>query len=141
MKERTLIIKVSIPAGTDANRILTARLNADPKTGDQDFIQIPKGKVWVIDDIYVISSPSIDVILYFYKNDEKLMTSTPPVSTLQVNNPARPMVEPFGYEEFSKMTVLAVNLAKNTGSEAVEVTVYAKVKEYDVEELVAPSPF
>jgi len=126
--EKTLQIKVSVPAGANANTILMAKIIEDPKKGEQSEILVPKGEIWIIDDIYITSTPSIDVMLYFYKNDRKLMTSTPPVSTLKVDNPARPTVQPIGYMEHEKLTVQAVNLAANSGTSAVDITVYAHVK-------------
>jgi hypothetical protein len=70
----------------------------------------------------------VDVILRIKKNREYKL-ETPPVSSLLVSNPSRPMLPGIGFEPNSRLSVEAINLSAG-GSSATTVEVYATVEIY-----------
>jgi len=127
-KELTLIAMVNIPANTKAHSVVPVSFTVDPQLGPQNSIQIPKGKAWIVKDVYTTESPSVDCIIQFMKNDEGPILQTDPLSTLIVTNPAKPKYKPLYYEEFSKLSAKAVTLA-DAGTGGATVTFYIKVEE------------
>ena len=128
---RTINFQITIPANQAANSVLAgsnAQVVVDPIIGAENMHVIPSSETWFITDIYVKSTPSIDVILRIKKNrDYKL--ETPPVSALLVSNPSRPMLPVLMFEPNSQLSVEAVNLSAG-GSSATTVEVYATVEIY-----------
>ncbi len=130
--EKTITIQVTIPAGQAANSVLTAKLIDNPIEGAKDSLQVPINEVWLITDLYVKSAPSIDCILEFYKNGTKKMIRTDPLSTNVITYDTRPGIGSayLGYGPGDILSIQAINLDKNSGTAAVTVTAYAKVKVY-----------
>ena len=128
---KTIIFKITIPANQAANSVLAggnAQVVADPIVGAQNMFVIPSTETWFITDIYVKSSPAIDVVLRIKKNrDYKL--ETPPVSALLVSNPSRPQLPVLMFEPNSQLSVEAINLAAG-GASATTVEVFATVEVY-----------
>lgn len=128
--EKTITIQVTVPAGQAANSVLTAKLIDNPIEGSKDSLQVPINEVWMITDLYVKSAPSIDCILEFYKNGTKKMIRTDPLSTNVITYDTRPGIGSayLGYGPGDILSVQAINLDANSGTAAVTVTAYAKVK-------------
>ncbi|MEM5830423.1 MAG: hypothetical protein QXL82_02860 [Candidatus Aenigmatarchaeota archaeon] len=128
---KTIRFIITIPANQAANSVLAgnnAQVVADPIIGAQNMFVIPSSETWFITDIYVKSSPSIDVVLRIKKNrDYKL--ETPPVSALLVSNPSRPQLPVLMFEPNSQLSIEAVNLAAG-GASATTVEVFATVEIY-----------
>jgi len=128
---KTIRFVIIIPANQAANSVLAgsnAQIVADPIIGPVNMFVIPSSETWFITDIYVRTSPSIDVILRIKKNrDYKL--ETPPVSALLVSNPSRPQLPVLMFEPNSQLSIEAVNLAAG-GTSATTVDVFATVEIY-----------
>ena len=129
-RKETWTLKITIPAGQAANSTLNVKIIRDPRTGEEDYIQMVQ--TFYVHDVYVLSSPSIDCILIFEKNDTRVVAKTPPLSALDVTKTNRPF--PFGkdtvlgYESLAKLTIKAINLEANSGTADVEVTAYMEVE-------------
>jgi hypothetical protein len=126
--EQTLIATVTVPANQAVNSLLMSNITTDPMLPAQQRLSIPKGEYWVIEDLYVTASPSVDGIVRFKVNDQ-YMGATNPLSTYNVNNPARPRIKPLTLKEFDTLVLEYVNTQAG-GSAATTVTYYLKVRRY-----------
>lgn len=129
-KEFTIIAKFTIPTGAAANSTIPVKFMVDPRQGELNALQVPKGEVWVIKDIYVTSAPSVDSVVELYKNDDEKVLVTDPLGALVQSNPAKPKYKPITFEEFSKLSAVAITLAANGTGADVEVTFYIKAEKY-----------
>jgi len=128
--EHTGIITITLPANLPANQTVVASFTLDPRYPSVSRLTIPKGETWQIEDIYITSAPSVDCIVRIVKNEREVIHITPPVSTLDVSNPARPRLGvPITFSEYDTVTIEAINLA-NVGSSDVTITLYVKVVKY-----------
>ena len=126
MYDFTAQIKVTVPASQTANSVLQATIVTDPRTSGSSQAQVPMTEVWIIDDVYVKSAQSIDLLLNFKKNGRKTLSSVGPVNTLVVSNPSRPRPPVMGYEPGSIMSIDAINLDAGGSADTTE-TVYAHI--------------
>lgn len=129
---KTIKFVITIPANQAANTVLAgsnAQVVADPVIGAQTMIVIPSTETWFITDIYVKSSPPIDVVLRIKKMNREYKLETPPVSALLVSNPSRPQLPVLMFEPNSQLSIEAVNLAAG-GASATTVEVFATVEIY-----------
>jgi len=127
--ETTLICTVTFPANQAANVPTQVSFTIDPSLPAVSQFQIPNNESWVIDDVYVTGSQSVDAIVTFVKNFLEVMTKTSPINSLLVSNPSRPRVAPVVYAPTEIMTIQAQNLAA-IGTSAVTDTFYVKVKRF-----------
>jgi len=127
--ESTFIIQASFAANLPANNKVAATVLLDPALGAQSVVTIPASEAWVLIDLFVSSSQSVDAILEFKKNLTQSVLKTSPVNTLLVSNPSRPVPAPILYEPQSLMTIEATNLSA-IGASPVTITVYAKFKRF-----------
>jgi hypothetical protein len=132
---RTFRFVITVPANAPANSLLVgdnARVEVDPLVGPQREVVVPMNEIWVIKDVYVRSSGDVpvDCIVAFVKNGRKELQWTPPLSALNVANPARPRVDPMLFEGDSRLSIRAVNLAAG-GNAAQTVVFYADVDVYE----------
>jgi len=128
---KSIKFQITIPASQSANSLLVgsnAQVIENPLVGALNEFVIPSTETWVIKDIYVTQSPTVDVQLKIKKN-RKYMLETPPVSSLLVSNPSRPKLPALLYEPNSKLSVEAINLSAGQ-STSQTVTVQADVDIY-----------
>ena len=135
-KEFTVIAKVTIDANAPANSTFPVKFLVDPRQGELNAIQVPKGETWVLKDVYVTSAPSVDAVAEIFKNDDNKVLMTDPLSALVQSNPAKPKYKPIVFEEFSKISADVITLAAN-GTSAVTETFYLK---FEKVEAGAPAP-
>ena len=138
-KEFTVIAKVTVDANAPANSTFPVKFLVDPRQGELNAIQIPKGETWVLKDVYVTSAPSVDAIVEIYKNDDNKVLGTDPLSALVQRNSAKPKYKPVAFEEFSKLSAVAITLAAN-GTSAAEITFYMKFEKVPVTQVQENAP-
>ena len=126
-RELTIIAQYTVSANLPANSIVTVSFTVDPSIGSENQIFVPKGYQLVIKDIYSTTTPSVDALVSFYKNNEELMLTTDPVSTLGVSNPARPKYKPLVIDEQNYLNAKAITLAAG-GTAASTDTFYIKAE-------------
>jgi len=124
--ETTLKCTVTFDANLPANSVKIVNMTLDPLVGAQTVLQVPDNEAWVIEDIYVTSSPDVDAIVDIYKNELDVVLKTDPISTLLVSNPSRPKYGKKVFEPGARLSMRAVNLAA-IGTEAVTDTFYVKL--------------
>jgi hypothetical protein len=127
--EQGVIVQVTVPANQPANSLLTASIILDPQLGGVNLVTIPQNEAWVIDDVYVTASQSIDAILVFKKGLKEEVARTPPINSLLVSNPSRPRIKPILYRANEMLSINAINLQAG-GSSATILTVHAKVRRF-----------
>ena len=127
--ESVVIITATFQANLPANSLINAKIQFDPALDPQTEVRVPISEAWVIDDVFVSSSQSVDAILQFEKNYGETVARTPPINSMIVSNPSRPMIKPAVYGPGEILTIKAQNLAA-IGSSAVTITVYAKIKRF-----------
>jgi hypothetical protein len=126
--EVTCIATVTVKAGTPVNSVLTTNFIVDPTKPATSSLVAYKGETWVIEDIFVTASPAVDLILKFIKNDTELVQQTQPLSTYNINNPAKPRISPVVLREFEKLTIDAINMSTPTADQTI--TFYIKLARY-----------
>lgn len=136
-KEFVIIAKFTVTASAAANSTFPVKFLVDPRQGELNALQVPKGETWVIKDIYVTSSPAVDAVVELYKNDDNKVLVTDPLSALIQSNPAKPKYKPIPFEEFSKLSAVAITLAAETSGSNQEITFYIKAEKV---EAGAPAP-
>ena len=127
--EQGVILQVTVPANQPANSLLTVNIVLDPQLGGVNLVTIPNNEAWVIEDVFVTASQSIDAILVFKKGLKDEVARTPPINTLLVSNPSRPRIKPILYKANEMLSINAINLQAG-GSAATTLTVYAKVRRF-----------
>ena len=127
--EHTVIITATFPANLPANNKVFASIQLDPALSPVSQLTIPPSEAWVLEDLFVTSSQSVDAILEFTKNLTEVAFRSAPVNSLLVSNPSRPRPSPVLYEPQSILTISAQNLAA-IGASAVTITVYAKFRRF-----------
>jgi hypothetical protein len=127
--EVTCIAQTTIRANTPANSVNTTTFIIDPTKPADNKLQVYKGETWVVEDIFVTSAPAIDLILKFIKNDTELVQQTQPLSTYNINNPAKPRISPIVLKEFEKLTIDAINMSAGGNSDTT-ITFYIKLARY-----------
>jgi len=130
--EQTVILQVNLAANTPANSTVYTNIVMEPALGAVQQFQIPPNEAWVLEDLYVKDTPTVDVILTFKKNLTQDVMKTPPLSALIVSNPARPKISRQLYEGNSIMTITANNLSA-VGTSAVTITAFLKVRRFIAE--------
>ena len=110
------VIRVEVPANLPPNSTIQADIQVDEREGFFTFQQVPASEAWVIEDVFVTSTPSIDISLYFFKNRLQQIAKVGPMSTRLVSNPSRPPTAPMVYGPTSILTVQAVNLVAGGAS-------------------------
>jgi len=137
-KEFVIIAKYTVPANSPANSTVPIKFILDPRQGELNAIQVPKGETWVIKDIYVTKAPDVDGVVELFKNDDTKVLVTDPLSALVQSNPAKPKYKPIVFEEFSKLSADAITLDA-AGTSNVDVTFYIKAEKYEAG-AAAPAP-
>jgi len=127
--EQTAILQVVLKANTPANSQVFTNIILEPGLGAVQQLQIPPNEAWVLEDLFVRDSPTVDVILTFRKNLTEDVMKTAPLSALLVTNPARPRISKQVYEGNSIMTIVAQNLAA-VGASDVTVTAFLKIRRF-----------
>jgi len=125
---KTIKFLITIPANQQANSLLVgsnAQIVENELVGPVNELVIPSTETWIIKDIYVKTSPAIDVNIKIKKN-RKYMVETGPVSSLLISNPSRRRLPMLGYEPNSRLTIEAINLGAG-GASATQVEVFADV--------------
>ncbi len=126
--EVTCIANVTVKAGTPVNSVNTTTFIVDPTKPADNKLVAYKGETWVIEDIFVSSAPAVDLILKFIKNDTELVQQTQPLSTYNINNPAKPRISPVVLREFEKLTIDAINMSSPAADQTI--TFYIKLARY-----------
>jgi hypothetical protein len=136
MVEKTLIATVTVAANTPANMRQAVSFAEAGKPSVTRFT-IPKGRVWVIKDVFIKASGdvTIDGVAIFVKNEVEDIAKTAPLSTLLVSNPSRPTIAKLVYDEQTVLTIDFVNTVAQ-GTSATSNTFYIIVD--DMEKLAAP---
>ena len=125
LMETTVQVQINLAANLPANSLTHCKLMIDPTTGFQDTIQIPPNEVWVIDDIFVSASQTVDGQLVIRRNTRDVMTTTHPINSLLISNPSRPkLTVPLVFKGGEIIDAQFINLAA-VGASAV--TEYALV--------------
>ena len=127
--EQTVIITARFPANLPANNKVYASIYLDPSLSPVSQLTIPANEAWVLEDLFVTGSQSVDAILEFMKNLTEVVFKSAPVNSLLVSNPSRPIPRPVLYEPQSILTISAQNLAA-IGASDVTITVYAKFRRF-----------
>ena len=123
-------LTINIPAGAPAGQPLPVQMSITlgQNTLSGSAIVVPATQAWIIADIYTTGTPSIDGNLLIYKNGVKFLETTPNLSALTINNPARiPIPVPVKYFPQETINMLFVPAAANSGSTTVTDTAYAIV--------------
>lgn len=124
-KEFVAVVRATITAGTPAGAEVSGKIVVDPVVGEVSEVVIPKGRKWTIVDVYVTSISNVSVVMNFIKNGEEVLATTPPIDTLLVSNPSRPIVTGIEYKSGDRLTVTFTTLSSVTTN--ASVTVYCKV--------------
>jgi hypothetical protein len=127
--EHTAIIRATFPAGLPANNKVYASIQLDPALPAVSQLTIPANEAWVLEDLFVSASQSVDAILEFVKNMTEVTFKSAPVNSLLVSNPSRPIPKPVLFEPQSILTITAQNLAA-IGASDTTITVYAKFRRF-----------
>jgi hypothetical protein len=137
MVEKTLIATVTVAANTPANMRQTVSFGEAGKPS-VTRATIPKGRVWVIKDVFIKASGDVGVdgSAIFVKDEVQDVAKTAPLSTLLVSNPSRPTIAKLMYDEQSTLTIDYVNIAA-VGASAASVTFYIIVD--DMEKAAVPT--
>jgi len=127
-EEFVAICEVTFDANLPANSSKVVNITIDPTIGAKTEHPVPSDRDWIITDIYVTGSQSVDAIVQIIKNGEKVETQTDPINTLLVSNPSRPRIPVTKFEAGSRLSMKAINLAA-IGTAAVTDKFYAKIKQ------------
>jgi len=121
----TVEAKVSIPANTPANASNNISIIIDPKVGPVTQFTIPKGYRYVLVDAFIKSSGDVgaDGIAKLKRNFYEDHVITPPLSTMLVSNPSRPMIAGKSWEEGDTISGEFINTVA-VGAEAKTNTFY-----------------
>ena len=126
MYEKTLIVKVTVPAGQAQYSELVGKIISDPAVGEVQSVQVPVTETWVIKDVYTKSSPAIDLNVRIIKNQRKPLQEIV-LGTQVISNPARPKIKPMAFGPGDVLSVKAVNLAAG-GSSDTTIEFYLRVE-------------
>jgi hypothetical protein len=127
--EQTVVIQATFPANLPANNKVYATILLDPALGATSQVTIPANEVWVLDDLFVSASQSVDAILEFQRNLSEVAFKSAPVNSLLVSNPSRPRPAKTLWKGNDILTIAAQNLSA-IGSSATTITTYAKIKRF-----------
>jgi hypothetical protein len=122
--------QVSVPAGASANQTLIASFITDPRLPAVQQLIIPATETWSLDDIFVSSSQSIDLALEIKRNDFEILGFLGSINARLVSNPSRPPFKKLVYPANSKLTMVGINLAENSGTNPVVVTFTLRFTRY-----------
>jgi len=132
MVEKTWILKATVPDGTKAGSVVTVTFKLDPSLGETSVVEVDKGKVYKIKDIYIMDTQPVNGVLKIFEGTyDKLRLSSDPINTLVQSNNMKPRYSPLPFPENTKITaqfVLLEDYTPGTGTPA-EITIYAKVDE------------
>lgn len=123
-REFVAVVRATIPAGA-AGVEVAGTITVDPVVGAVSSVTIPKGRKWVIEDVYVTATSGVGVVMNFVRNGEEVLATTPPIDTLLVSNPSRPKVGNIEYDSGDVWTVTFTTIS--TVATSTNVTVYCKV--------------
>lgn len=126
-RELTLIAQFTVPANAPANSTVTVDFIVDPRLGSQSVYIVPTGYDIIIKDIYVTNTPAVDAVVNIVKNQEEVVATTDPLSTMNVNNVARPRVKPLVFRSGEMLSAQAVTLAVGGASDQT-ITFYIKAE-------------
>jgi hypothetical protein len=124
-KRITVQATVSIPANTPANASNNITFVIDPKVGGVTQFTIPKSFRYVLVDAYIKASDDVgaDGIAKLKRNFYEDHVITPPLSTMLVSNPSRPMIAGKAWEEGDSLSGEFINTVA-VGAEAKTNTFY-----------------
>ena len=124
--EHVVVLRIRVPANQPANSFLPVDMVFDPQLPAVQQQTVPSNEAWVIDDVYVTASQSIDAILVFMKGLKEEMARTSPINSLLVSNPSRPRMAPLLYNGTEILSINAINLQAGGTSDTI-LTAYMKL--------------
>jgi len=132
-REFTIIAQYKVPASQAAGYITKVQFQIDPAYGFQDFINVPADRDLLIKDAYVKKEAdvTVDATLTFYMDDETVVTSTDPISTLALDVRSRGaagVFKPFKIPASHKLSAKATTLEAESANADQTITVYLKAE-------------
>jgi hypothetical protein len=124
----TAIGSISIPASASTSTWITASFSAIETPGSVTSFTLPNGLQYVITDIFVAASQSVDGLIRFIKNGIKVMWQGA-LNTLLVSNPSRPRAPILVYFPYDILSIQF--LPATSPSAATTDTFYFSVEVYN----------
>jgi hypothetical protein len=123
--EMTFILTITLAASLSINSQTYASIQMNPALSGVNMLNVPADEAWVLEDLYVTASQSIDGMILFFINQSTIAFQSGNINGLVVTNVARPIPKPFRYGGNAIITVAFINLAA-VGTAGATDTVYAK---------------
>ncbi len=126
--ELSWILRFSIAGSAPAYSTVPGQiLNASTGTTSPNYT-VPKGRVLVIDDVFVTASQSVDGKLVIKKNNITNVAETVDINSLLVSNPSRPKISPLVFNEGDEVSFELKTIQANSSTSAVTDTVLVKYR-------------
>jgi len=125
----TWTLTATFPANLPANGVVVLNFTRDPLRGAVTQEQVPQTENWVIDDMWIEASQTPNTIIILKRNIEEDLLRSPPINTLLVSNPSRPMIPRKRLKRGDILTGTAINLAA-IGTASETITLYIKVMRF-----------
>jgi hypothetical protein len=123
----TGVATATIKAGTPANTPIPVNIVYDPLKPAVSTIQPAPDETWIIEDIFVTSSPSIDGVVQFVLDDSRDVQKTNPLSTYRADYANKPKIDPVTVQGMHRLNLFYYNATAGGGSDTT-VTFYLKIR-------------
>jgi hypothetical protein len=124
--ELSWILQFSIAGSAPAYSTVPGQiLNASTGTLSPNYT-VPKGRVLVLDDVFITASQPVDGKLVIKRNNITNVAETVDINSLLVSNPSRPKISPVVFQEGDEVSFELKTIAANSGTSAVTDTVLVK---------------
>jgi len=123
-------VKWTNPAGSTTGDVVVAEIQTDPKRPGQPSITVPKGRTFVIKDMFKNPDVTIGGSIEFVINDLEVVYRSPDVNVMDPNNPSRPLPpDIYLYEGDNLKLNVYVNANPNTSDVEESVTLVVEIIE------------